>query len=889
MSPLTKVWNVFRRDRLDDELRAELESHVALLEADERARGMSAAQAQASARSRFGNPLLYREQSVDSLIVQWLDDFWRDLRYGLRQLAANPVLTAVLVLTLGLGIGATVAIFSVVDAVLLRPLPYAQSDRIVIVWETLRNLANGGAAAGVFADWKEQNSVFQDMAAGLATTYNLADAGEPERLNGMRVTPAYFRVAEMPPAAGRYFTEQDLTSNERLAVLGELLWRQRFGGDRSLIGREIRLSGEAYTVVGIAPAAFALTDARRTVVGGFSGQLWTPLVFTPEQRASYGSHTYRVLAKLKPAVSREQAQAEMERVTREIAARQPLNMDARSVNVQSLRDALVGNVRTQTILLLAAVSLVLLIGCVNVSSLLLARASSRSKEMAIRSALGVGRARIVRQLLSESLVLAFAGGAVAIGVSQLGIQFLVRLGPPEVPRLREAGLHPTVLLFALGVTVFTGLLFGLAPALRVARSDLEGTLREGGKGSRTSATGDRVRGLLVVGEVALSLVLIVGAGLFVRSVWRLQRVPLGFATANVWMARLSLPAARYETPAAVTDAYRRILEELRSSPGVKQASASTDLPMNSAGIDVGVTVEGRTIPVGAMPIANIRLVTDDYLETITIPRQRGRLLQASDMRPGMPKVIVINQKMAETIWPGEDPLGKHISGWAALGAPEWREVVGVVSDTRSFGQFAPVQPEMFLPYTQAPEPSWGPFQRSMALVIKTSGGAADAAAMLRRAVRAVDPSLPLYAIQPLDQVVATSTDGPRFNMLLLTLLAATGLVLAVVGIYAVIVYFVMQRTSEIGLRLALGATNGAVVGMVMRQAALLALAGIGSGVVGAVAATRMLTSLLFEISPTDPVTYALGVTFLFALALFASALPARRATRIDPVKSLAGG
>jgi predicted permease len=528
---------------------------------------------------------------------------------------------------------------------------------------------------------------------------------------------------------------------------------------------------------------------------------------------------------------------------------------------------------------------VLLIGCVNVSSLLLARAAARRKEMAIRAALGGGRPRIVRQLLTESVVLALGGGLVALAVAALGVRFLIRMGPPEIPRLSTAGFDGTVLLFAAALTTATGMLFGLAPAIRVARADLQRTLREGARGSSTGAGRDRLRGLLVVAEIGVSVVLIVGAGLFVRSAWRLQQIPLGFSTANGAMARLSLPAARYSSDEAVTTAYRGMLEQLRSQPAVLRAGASTGIPMNGGGTDVSLTIEGRTLSPGAMPSPQFHMATDAYFETIGMPLRRGRSFEESDMLPGAARVVVVNQKAADTIWPGENPVGKRVS--CCTQEIEWREVIGVVGNARSFGQFAPIQMEMFVPYTQAPPLGWTAFQRSMALVVRTSA-IADAPNALRRSVRSIDPSLPLFAVQTLDQVVAISTDSRRFNMLLLSLLAATGLALAAVGIYGVVVYFVTQRTAEIGLRLALGATAGNVIRMVLRQATFLAIAGIGGGVVAAIAGTRVLKSLLFEISPTDPPTYLAGAIILLMVAVVASMLPALRATRIDPVRSLAG-
>jgi putative ABC transport system permease protein len=452
--------------------------------------------------------------------------------------------------------------------------------------------------------------------------------------------------------------------------------------------------------------------------------------------------------------------------------------------------------------------------------------------------------------------------------------------------LHDAGLNSDVLLFALALTLLTGILFGLAPALRVARTDLQQTLRESGRGSRTDASAGRMRGALVIAEIAISLVLMVGAGLFIRSLWRVQRVPLGFSTDRTLMARVTLPASRYESNEAVSEAYRRMLEQVRTMPGIVRAGASTDVPMNLSGIDMTMRVEGRNLSLGEMPSPQFHMATDGYLEAIGMTLKRGRYLLPADMRADAPRVAVINERTANSVWPGEDPIGKRVA-CCTFPVLEWREVVGVVGDARSFGQFAPIQLEMFIPYAQAPARTWGFYQRSMALVVQTTGAPADSTGPLRRAIWTVDPSLPLYAVQSFDQIVAISTDGRRFNMLLLSLLAVTGLALAAVGIYGVVVYFVTQRTTEIGLRLALGASNGSVVGMVLRQAALLTVAGITGGTLIAFAVTRAFASLLFEISPTDPLSFALGVGFLFALALLASALPALRATRIDPVRSLA--
>jgi putative ABC transport system permease protein len=811
--------------------------------------------------------------------TQWWSDWRHDLRFAVRQLAVSPVLTAVLTITIAVGIGATVAIFSVLNAVLLRPLPGSDSNRIVYVYETWREFRNGSASVGHFHDWTEQGSVFEHTAATQRATYNLSD-GEPERVSGARVTPGYFRVIRIAPAFGRYFTEGDLGNGSRVVVLGHGLWQRRFGADPSIVGRPIRLNGEAHTVVGVASPEYNLTQ--------FAPQLWTPLVFSPEQRANYGSHSFVVFAKLKAGVTRDAAQADMERVTRRIAEREPRNMEGRSVNVMPYSEVLLGALRPPLYVLLASVLFVLLIGCVNVANLLLARANVRRREIAIRSAIGGGRWRIVRQLLTESVVLAIAGGTLGIGLAYVGIRLFVKFGPATVPRLQDAGLQTEVLLFALAITLVTGVVFGLAPAFRAARENVLTTLREGGRSSLPASSRDRLRCALVIGEIAVAVVLLVGAGLLIRSASRLQQVPLGFDVSRALSARVALPAQRYAGDETVADTYRRILEQARAIPGVQRAGASTGIPFGGGAPNAGMQTEDENWSPATMPSPTIRLITEDYIEAIGMTLLRGRTLQPTDMAPGAPPVAVINERLASVAWPGEDPVGKRLSTWtASAGVPEWREVVGVISDVRSFGPDTPAAPELFLPYTQPPPSAWTSFQRSMAVVVRTAGDPQSSAPFLRNVVRSVDSTVPLYDVQTMEELVGADRAGPRFSTWLLSLLAATGLMLAAVGIYGVIAYFVTQRTPEIGLRLALGASPRSVLLMVVRHGAMLAVAGIAIGLLGALVVTRTLRTLLFEVTPTDAPSYAIGAIGLLVIALIACAVPALRAVRVSPVRSLA--
>jgi putative ABC transport system permease protein len=879
-----RFWGSDPGGDVDDEFAFHVETRVDELVAQ----GLSPKNARDEALRGFGNiqqvkavcRTLAEERERAIRRTQWWADWRQDLRFALRQLIVSPMLTAVLVVTIALGIGATVAIFSVLNAVLLRPLPWADSDRIVAVYETWKEFRQGNASVGHFHDWTEQSEVFEHTAALTRATYNLSD-GEPERVSGTRVTPGYFRVMQIPPVLGAYFSDADVARDARLVVLGHGLWRRRFGGDPSLVGRTVRLNGEAHTVVGIAPPENSMTR--------FAPQLFTPLVFSPQQRANYGSHSFTVFAKLKAGVTRDAAQADMERVTRGIAERQPRNMEGRSVNVRPYGDILLGDFRTPLYVLLASVIFVLLIGCVNVANLLMARATTRRREIAIRSAIGGGRWRIVRQLLTESVVLACVGGVAGVGLAYLGIWLFVSFGPRNVPRLQDAGLQPEVLLFALTITLLTGVAFGLAPALRAARANLLTPLREGPKSSLRSAGRDRVRGALVVGEIAVAVVLLVGAGLFIRSAWRLQQVPLGFETSGVLSGRLALPPERYASDDSVADAYRRILELARAVPGIQRAGASTGIPLaGGGGADASIQIDGKPFSPGTSLSPAIRLITEDYVEAIGMPLMSGRTMKAADMSVGAPRVVVINELLANLAWPGESPIGKRLSTWTReVDMPEWREVIGVVGDVHSRGPDTPPVPELFLPYTQPPVMAWVAFQRSMALVVRSADDPTVHASSLRAAVRSVDPSLPVYDVLTMKEALGADAAGARFNTWLLSLLAITGLLLAAVGIYGVIAYFVTQRTPEIGLRLALGATPRSVLMMVVFHGAMLASAGIAIGLIAALGATRMLTTLLFEITTTDPPTYAIGAVALFAIALLACAVPALRAVRVSPMQSLA--
>jgi putative ABC transport system permease protein len=873
----------FWRSNVTADVNDEFQFHIDEYVDDLVGRGVHPRTARDEALRRFGDietvkhtcTTIAEAQESGMRRLESFDMMKQDVMYALRLMRAQPTFTIAIVLTLALGIGATTAIFSVVNAVLLRPLPYADGDRIVWLRERWRENF-GSASVGHFHDWTEQSSSFVATAAGQGRTFNLTD-GEPARLSGFRVTPGFFQVFSMPPVLGRYFLPSESDAS-RVVVLSYPLWQSRFNGDPGIVGREVTLNGEKHTVIGITPAAFTLTQ--------FDSRLWTILTFDPKLRTNYGAHTYQAWGKLKPGTTLEQAQADLERVTDGIRQRVPDEMRDRGVSIASYREARIGDYARQLWVLLGAVTSVLLIGCGNVASLLLARATTRRKEIAIRGALGGGRTRLVRQLLTESLLLALIGGAAGLFVAWLGVRFLRGAGPNWIPRLGEAGLQLDVLGFAVGATVVCGILFGLAPALRTTRVDLQTELRDGGRGSR-GVVRDSVRAGLIVTEIAVALVLLVSAGLFIRSAHRLQQVATGFDPGGVTMMRVALPSDRYDSATTIHRAFTDIVESMRSIPGVQSAGAGSRVPMWGMNIDIGVRVDGMANDPARPMFGHVRIVTPGYAETIGIPVKSGRTFRAADAMAGAAQVVVVNETFARTVFGKRDAVGKRISGWTSGPEPEWREIVGVLGDVRAFGQDQDIPPELYVPHSQAPQSWWNAHQRNMTIVVKSGPGASIAPAM-RATLKRVDPLLPSYDVQTMDDVLSQSTATRRFNTVLLTLLGLTGLILAAIGIYGVIAFFVAQRTHEIGVRVALGATAANVVGMVVRQAVTLALIGVVIGGVAAVWATKVLENMLFQVQSRDPVTFVAGAVVLLLVALGASLLPARRAVRVAPVRALTG-
>ena len=816
--------------------------------------------------------VLALEQERSMKRAEWFGEVRQDVTYAIRNIRAYPSLAAAIVVTIALGIGGTTSLFSVVNAVLLRPMPFADADRLVTLRERIgRGDGTGSVGPGVFVTWTEESRSFEASALVTGQTFNLTD-GEPARFPGARVSNDYFRVFHIPPLMGRFFLP-DETASSRVVVLSHGLWQTRFGADSAVVGRSIRLNGEPHTVIGVTRAAFTLNRNGH--------QLWTIFTLTPQQRTNFGSHTLQAYAKLRPGVTIQQAQADLDRVAEGIRVRHPEQMADRGAAVLPFGDWLIGDYDSQLWVLLGAVTVVLLVGCVNVASLLLARAAARRKEIAIRAALGGGRGRLVRQLLTETMVVSLLGGAIGVLVAAAGVGFLVGAGPAAVPRLDEATLNGTVLLFAALATITCGILFGLAPALRATRVDLQNVLRDGGRGSR-GAVRDRLRAGLIVGEIAVTLVLLVGASLFLRSAWRLQQIDVGFEPSGVTMLRVSLPADRYDSAEVIHRAYSTIVSDVRAIPGVEFAGAGSRVPMLGTSFEFGIRVEGRE---GGEVGGNLRIITTGYLEALGIPVRLGRSLQESDVAAGATPVVVVNETFARRVFGTASPLGRRISGWTAGDEPEWREIVGVIGDVRASGRDRDVPSEVYAPHTQARQSWWNSHQRTMAIVVRAQEGVVMAPA-LRSVLRRFDPLLPIFDLQPIERVLTENTAGRRFNTLLLSLLGGTGLILAAIGIYGVIAFFVSQRTHEIGVRVALGASTRNIVGDVLREALTLAATGIAIGALASLWATKVLANMLFEVNSNDPIAFGAGALVLLLVALGAAVLPARRAARVDPVRAL---
>ena len=826
-----------------------------------------------------------REEGRSMWMLRWLEMVGQDLRFGARMLVKNPGFTAVALLTLALGIGANSAIFSVVNAALLQPLPYPNAGGLVMVWGNFErlNMTRLGASAPEFSDYQNQTKVFSEVAAYQTRTFNLISGDEPERIGGARVSSGLFKLLGTQPLLGRTLLEEEDRSG-RVAVLSERLWQRRFNSNPALVGKSIALDGESYTVVGIMPRAFQFPlsepyDTERADV-------WVPIAFNAEELGDRGRYAFRIIARLGPGATLEQARSEMTAIGQRLeqeyprAYRGPKGEDGGwKVTVTTLQEEVVGNARLFLLLLLGVVGLVLLIACANIANLWLARATTRRREVAIRTALGASRARLVRQFLTESVMLSVLGGATGLLLAMWGVELLVAASPRGIPRLSEAGLDVRVLGFTLGISVLTGLLFGLVPALQSSSVELSESMKESSKSATTSRAWQRLRGILIICEVAMALVLLIGAGLLIKSFRRLLDVDPGFNRENVLTMQVSLPPARYADPKEKANFYGQLLERVKALPGIEAASMTTALPLGGMNFGGPFSIEGRPLDMrGQPPHAYVRAVAPGYFRAMGITLIKGRDLSDEDTDKSVP-VVIINEAFARGFFAGGEAIGQRIKIGAPGSPRPWMLVTGVVKDVKSDGLDREATPEMYVPFSQN-------VSASMTLVARTISNPAASVAAVRNEVHALDKDQPVYNIRTMEQLLTQAIAQRRLNMLMLGAFALVALLLATSGIFGVMAYTVAQRTHEIGVRMALGAQRVDILKLIFGQGMSLTLIGLGLGLAAAFGLTRVMSSLLFGVSATDPLTF-LSIALLLALvALIACYIPARRAMRVDPMVAL---
>jgi predicted permease len=805
-----------------------------------------------------------------------METIFADVRYGLRSLVKRPGATAIALLTLALGIGVNTAIFSAVDSILLRPLPFKEPERLVSVWERSPALGiqQNQAAPANFFDLRNQNGVFEALGAHGSLDINLTGSGEPERLDGQLVTANVFSILGVAPALGRTFLpNEDQPGQEHVVVLSDALWQRRFNRDPSILNRNITLNGESFTVVGVMPRGFFF-PVREV-------ELWTPWAMEPDQASGRGDHYLALVARLKPEVTLERANADLDAIGQRLSAEYPRTNEGLGFIAHSLHRDYVGDLRLPILILFGAVGLVLLIACANVANLLLAQATTRRKEIAIRSALGARRWTIVRQLLVESVLLACGGGLLGVLGALWGVQALSKLLPESLSKLQGVNVDARVLLFTLGVSALTAVVFGGLPALLASRTTPGATLSDVARDVSGGTSGRHVRRVLVVSEVALAVVLLVSAGLLIRSFQLLRQVEPGFRTENALTMRMVLPFPKYAKQEARSAFYDEVLRQVKEVPGVEAAGMITFLPLSFSGMNFSFSVEGQPGPSDMkLPFALFRVVSPDYFRAMGIPLQRGRFFEAHDAPDSTP-VTLVNRRLAERYWPGEDPIGKRLKVGPADSPNAWLTVVGVVGDVRQTGLYEQ-KLEFYVPYMQERRSFMAPRD----LVVRTKADPGVIAAAVRKAVWAIDKDQPVSNVRTMDQVFAAAISQERFQALMLGLFAALALVLACVGLYGVISYSVVQRTHEIGVRMALGAQPWDVLRLVIRQGMLLTFAGLVVGIIAGTFVTRVLSDMLFGVTPRDPLTFAGVPLLLMVVAFLACYVPARRATRIDPLIAL---
>jgi predicted permease len=806
-----------------------------------------------------------------------ISDLRQDLRYGLRMLLKNPGFTAIAVLALALGIGANSAIFSVVNTLLLRPLPYKNPSQLVVIWENATHLGfpKNTPSPANFLDWQKQNTLFEGMGAFAERSFNLTGIGEPERLDGRRVSANLFDLLGVKPILGRTFVTEEDKPGTKVVLLNESLWKRRFGSDPGVIGRALALNGESYTVVGVLP-----NNVRLPAFGNWRDQVWVPLAFPPEEAAGRGNHFLEVIGRMKPGVNLAQAKAEMETIAGRLAQQYPEYNTRISTVITPLQEEMVGNMKPALLILLGAVAFVLLIACANVANLLLARAAARHKEIALRLALGADRARLTKQLLVESVLLSMLGGVVGLVLAYAGLQVLTRFIPPDVAHAEGIAIDAKVLGFTLLVALVTGLFFGLAPASQAANFNLNDTLKEGGRDSGAGPRGKRLRSALVIAEVAVSFILLIGAGLLINSFMHLRNLDPGFHADHLLTLNVDLSETKYPDNPKRTAFFDDVVRRVQALPGVRSVAVAGNLPFTYNGDSMPIGVEGiPDPPPDQSPDVIFRAIGPGYFSTMGIPLVRGRDFNDQDALESN-LAVVVSEKTARHYWPNDDPIGKRIKNGSTTSDAPWRTVIGVVKDVRQNDFIAEPKMQMYFTYRQL---------RSLmpnALIVRTAVDPLSMAASVRNAIWAVDKDQSVANIDSMEHIVAGAVARQRFSMLLLAIFAGIALILAAVGIYGVMSYSVAQQTREIGIRMALGAQRSDVLKMTVKQGLRLVVFGLIIGLAAAFILTRVMASLLFGISATDPLTFISISLILLAVAILASYLPALRATRVDPMIAL---